>query len=123
MPLTRKFIPNSQNPRSLLTRRSANLPALDDVRGAFTLVSSQNIDDACSTFESLKSGGTIKGTYTCRGEESDPSSTDAPQGNSKGNGGSSGSSKSNSTSGAVSSVQVAGATTFLGFAALLFGML
>jgi hypothetical protein len=106
-----------------LTNCSADLPALDDVRGAFTLVSSQNIDDACSTFEGLKSGGTIKGTYTCRGEESDPSSTDAPEGNSKGNGGSSGSSKGNSSTGAASSVQVAGATTFLGFAALLFGML
>ena len=110
--------------KKLLTFYSAALPALKDVRGAFTLVSSENIDDACSAFMDLKNDGTIKGTYTCRGEESDPENSDQPEGNSNGSGGSSSGGKSNSTkASAASSIQITGATSFLGFVAIMFGLL
>ena len=97
------------------------MPAISDVRGAFTLVSMQNLDDACADFEKLKDDGVIKGTFTCRGEDSDPESGDKPEGTTKGSGGSS---SSNSTKdSAATSIQITGATTFLGAVAVLFGLL
>lgn len=110
--------------RKLLTTHSADLPALTDVRGAFTLISSENIDDACTTFMGLKDDGTIKGTYTCRGEESDPENSDQPEGNSNGSGGSSSGGNGNSTNAsAASSIQITGATSFLCVVAIMFGLL
>lgn len=105
-----------------LTTRSASLPAINDVRGAFTLVSMQNLDDACSAFEKLKDDSTIKGTFTCRGEDSDPESGDKPEGTTKGSGGSSSSGNSTKDS-AATSIQITGATSFLGVVAVLFGLL
>jgi len=101
---------------------SASLPAINDVRGAFTLVSMQNLDDACSAFEKLKDDSTIKGTFTCRGEDSDPESGDKPEGTTKGNGGS-GSSGNSTKDSAATSIQITGATSFLGVVAVLFGLL
>jgi len=101
---------------------SASLPAINDVRGAFTLVSMQNLDDACSAFEKLKDDSTIKGTFTCRGEDSDPESGDKPEGTTKGSGGSSSSGNSTKDS-AATSIQITGATSFLGVVAVLFGLL
>lgn len=124
MPLTRKFnscfIPQELS----LTKLSAAFPELNDVRGAFTLVSAENIDDACSSFEELKNGGTIKGTFTCRGEEADPENGDQPEGTTKGSGGSSNSgSSSGSKDSAATSIQITGATGILGVVAVLFGLL
>lgn len=82
-----------------------------------------NLDDACAEFEKLKSDSVIKGTFTCRGEDSDPESGDKPEGTTKGNGGSSGSSGNSTKDSAATSIQITGATTFLGAVAVIFGLL
>lgn len=66
----------------------------------------------------------IKGTYTCRGEEADPSSSDVPEGNSNGNSGSGskGGSSGSKDSGA-STMQITGAAGILGVVAVMFGLL
>lgn len=105
---------------------TAAFPKLSDVRGAFTLRSSENIDDACEEFEKLSSDGTIKSTYTCRGQETDPENSDVPEGNSNGDGSGSGSSGSGSggdAEGAASALKITGATGILGVVAVLFGLL
>lgn len=48
------------------------LPALNDVKGAFTLLSTQNIDNTCKTFEKhQKQGGDgrFQGTFQCKGND------------------------------------------------------
>lgn len=109
----------------MLTKYSAAFPKLGDVRGAFTLVSKQNIDTPCGDFKDLKDNGVIKGTYTCRGEEADPSSSDVPEGNSNGNGGSGGSKggSSGSKDSGASTMQITGAAGILGVVAVMFGLL
>lgn len=42
-----------------------DLPALDDVRGAFDLSSTGDIDTSCNTFNSLSSSDKIQGKYSC----------------------------------------------------------
>ena len=83
----------------------------------------QNLDDACSEFEKLKDDSIIKGTFTCRGEDSDPESGDKPEGTTKGNGGSGSSGSNSAKDSAATSIQITGATTFLGVVAVLFGLL
>lgn len=82
-----------------------------------------NLDDACADFEKLKDDSVIKGTFTCRGEDSDPESGDKPEGTTKGSGGSSGSSGNSTKDSAATSIQITGATTFLGAVAVIFGLL
>ena len=63
----------------------------------------------------------IKGTYTCKGRESDPGTTGTlPGGTSDGG---SGGSSSSTPSSAASAMQITGATGFLGVVAAIFGML
>lgn len=103
---------------------SAAFPKLGDVRGAFTLVSQQNIDTPCGNFKDLKDNGVIKGTYTCRGEEEDPSSTSVPEGNSNGNSGSGGKGgSSGSKDSGASTMQITGAAGILGVVAVTFALL
>lgn len=56
---------------------TVSLPALDDVGGAFDVVSTENITSSCANFDKLapskfvKGGnGHIQGTYTCKGKVS-----------------------------------------------------
>jgi hypothetical protein len=53
----------------------AELPKLDDVKGAFTVSSTEDIQSTCDTFQKLKSGGEIQGKYTC-----DPNNANANEG-------------------------------------------
>jgi len=98
------------------------LPALKDVRGAFNLQSSSEITEACDHFQSIAGPNlAIKGTYTCKGKESNPGTTGTlPGGTSDGG---SGGSSSSTPSSAASAMQITGATGFLGVVAAIFGML
>ncbi|KAK4549771.1 hypothetical protein LTR36_005072 [Oleoguttula mirabilis] len=101
---------------------SVTLPDLEDVKGAFNLQSSGDIDTACSHFEPLSgSNNVIKGTYTCAGGESTVGGTGTltPGTNS---GGSSTSSSATSSS-AANAVLFSGATGLMGVVAAIFGML
>ncbi|KAI5359895.1 putative Receptor L-domain superfamily [Septoria linicola] len=92
---------------------NVELPALGDVRGAFTMLSNQNIDDTCSTFQAeAGSAKAIKGKFECQGE------TDPEDGSATSSG--SGSSKSSS---AAHPVLIPGATGVLGVVAAIFGLL
>lgn len=89
------------------------IPALEDVRGAFTLLSNQDIQEVCSNFQGQAgSARAIKGTFTCRGN------TDPKDGSATGSG--SGSSSSDS---AASPLLIPGATGVLGVVAAIFGLL
>ncbi|KAI0851277.1 hypothetical protein F5Y00DRAFT_230818 [Daldinia vernicosa] len=47
-----------------------DLPSLKDVKGAFEVVSTEDIDDSCSTLKSLESG-VVQGHYECEGKVAD----------------------------------------------------
>lgn len=99
--------------------KNVSLPDLADVRGAFTLKSSQDIDDACSHFQSLSGqSNVIKGTFTCQGE-----SHDEGTGSNSSTSTSSGSSGSQSSSSAAIPMLIPGATGVLGVVAAIFGLL
>lgn len=46
------------------------LPGLKDVKGAFEVVSTEDIDDSCSDLKSLD-GGVVQGHYECKGKVAD----------------------------------------------------
>jgi hypothetical protein len=53
---------------------SVELPALDDVKGAFTLISTTDITNSCNAFSPKKptaqgGNGHFQGTFTCRGND------------------------------------------------------
>ncbi|KAK5127362.1 hypothetical protein LTR85_006701 [Meristemomyces frigidus] len=101
---------------------TVELPDLEDVKGAFNLQSSGDIDSACSHFEPLSgSNNVIKGTYTCAGGESTVGGTGtlSPGTNSGG----SSSSSSSTASSAANAVLFSGATGLMGVVAAIFGML
>lgn len=59
--------------RSHLTAFRVELPALHDVKGAFNIQSTGDIQQTCdSTFKPLKSKGNIQGSYTCKGSVANP---------------------------------------------------
>lgn len=94
---------------------SVELPKLDDVRGAFTIVSSKSINETCSTFDSLQGeNNVIKGDYVCQGETE--TSTSDQDGTSTGN-------KPKKSSGAANPMLIPGATGVLGLFAAMFGLL
>jgi len=105
--------------------KTADFPALKDVKGAFNLQSNQNLDDACEQFQTYKDDSVIKGVFTCRGEETDPEGTgsDKPEGTTKGSGGSKSGSSGGDSEGAAGALKITGATGILGAVALLFGLL
>lgn len=106
---------------------TADFPALKDVRGAFNLQSEQDLTDVCPEFEKYESDSVIKGSFTCRGEDTDLGGSgskdtgSSPSGNGGGDG-DSGSSGSDSDS-AAASLKITGATGILGVVAVLFGLL
>lgn len=97
---------------------SVSLPELSDVRGAFNLQSTKNINSACDHFEPLSGpNNVIKGEYTC-------SQTDNPQGTGTlPDGTNSGSSGSTTSSSAAHPMLIPGATGVLGVVAAIFGLL
>lgn len=91
-----------------------NLPKLADVRGAFNLQSTQNIDSICSNFQSKAgSNNVIKGTFTCRSTSTPGGVGSLPAGTSSGT----------SQSSAAQPMLIPGATGLLGVVAALFGLL
>lgn len=94
------------------------LPDLSDVRGAFNLQSTENLDDVCNHFQGLAgSNNVIKGEYTCSGEESNPGGAGTlPDGTNSGSG-------SSSSSSAAVPMLIPGATGVLGVVAAIFGLL
>ena len=106
---------------SKLIHRSVSLPALQDVKGAFNLQSSQNLTSACNHFQPLSGpNNVIKGTYTCSGGEASPGGTGTlSSGTNSGNGGSS----SSSSHSFAHPLYIPTATGFLGVVAAIFGML
>ncbi|KJX96450.1 gpi-anchored cell wall organization protein ecm33 [Zymoseptoria brevis] len=94
---------------------AVELPKLDDVRGAFTIVSSKSINETCSTFDGLQGeNNVIKGDYLCQGETE--TSTSDQDGTSTGN-------KPKKSSGAANPMLIPGATGVLGLFAAMFGLL
>lgn len=94
--------------------QSVDLPELKDVRGAFNLQSTQDINSVCSHFKPLSGqNNVIKGTFTC-------STTKTPGGvgtsTSSGSGGT-------TSSGAANPMLIPGATGVLGVLAAIFGLL
>jgi len=52
---------------------SVELPSLHDVKGAFNIQSTGQIQDTCDkTFQPLKAKGNIHGSFTCKGEVANP---------------------------------------------------
>lgn len=97
---------------------NVQLPALDDVRGAFNLQSTQDIGRACDHFSSIAGeNAAIKGTYTCSGKEASPGGAGTlPDGTNSGSG-------SNSSSSAAHAMVIPGVTSLLGVVAAVFGLL
>jgi hypothetical protein len=94
---------------------SVELPALDDVRGAFTIASSKNITETCSNFDGQQGeNSVIKGDYYCEGEQE--TSTSGQDGTSTSGG-------SSTSSGAANPMLIPGATGVLGIFAAIFGLL
>ncbi|KAK5138317.1 hypothetical protein LTR08_003378 [Meristemomyces frigidus] len=101
---------------------SVMLPELADVKGAFNLQSTKNIDTACSHFEPLSGeNNVIKGTYTCSGEEASPSGVTTGSGSGSSSGSSS--SASSTASSSANAVYISGASGLMGVVAAIFGML
>lgn len=96
---------------------SVSLPALSDVRGAFNLQSTKNINSACDHFEPLSGqNNVIKGEYTC-------SQTSNPQGTGTLPDGTNSGSSSTTSSSAALPMLIPGATGLLGVVAAIFGLL
>lgn len=97
---------------------SVALPALKDVKGAFTVKSNEDLTKSCANFQDKAgSNNAIKGTYTCDGNQEVTSTT------SNGSTGTSGDSSTSST-GAASGYYVPAATTgLMGIIAAIFGLL
>jgi hypothetical protein len=92
------------------------LPAIADVRGAFTILSSKDIDSSCANFDGIHGEDQIiKGEYTCQGD------TETTTSGNDGTSTSSGSSRS--SSGAANPMLIPGTTGLLGVFAAMFGLL
>ncbi|KAL2757978.1 hypothetical protein ACRALDRAFT_1080001 [Sodiomyces alcalophilus JCM 7366] len=55
------------------------LPALNDVKGAFDVVSTENIQDVCEELGDLEKS-VVQGTYNCVGEEDDANNAESSDG-------------------------------------------
>ncbi|CAI0653966.1 Protein ecm33 [Colletotrichum fructicola] len=75
-----------------------SIPALDDVKGAFDLQSTGDIDTSCDVFNKME-GKQIQGEYTCRSNNTNANSD-------SGTGGSAGGTKSGGSEGAAGVVSV-----------------
>ncbi|KAJ9156173.1 GPI-anchored cell wall organization protein ecm33 [Pleurostoma richardsiae] len=96
------------------------LPSLNDVKGAFTLSSTGDIDDSCTTFEKLSSSGgngKIQGSFSCTSNNQNANNDTSTAGSGSSSGGSS--SGNSSSSGDDSSAASSSFSTVL-FAAALF---
>lgn len=94
---------------------SVSLPALKLVRGAFYLLSSNNVGSTCTHFNSLKSSSGIRGTYECKGGQASAAT--------KGGSNSGSSSGSGSGKSGANSLIIPYATGIIGVVAAIFGML
>lgn len=68
---------------------SIELPALNDVKGAFDIVSTGDISDSCATFKKLApssqgGNGDIQGSYTCQSNNAQANSNPTATGSSSG---------------------------------------
>lgn len=103
----------------VLTLNSVQLPALNNVRGAFNLQSSGDIDAACAHFKPLSGqNNVIKGPYVCAGERQHPGGTGTLA-----SGTNSGSGSGSQSSSPANPLIIPGATGVLGVVAAIFGML
>lgn len=93
---------------------SIELPKLNDVRGAFDVLSSKNLTETCATFDDL--GDVVQGSESCQGDSSDSSTADS-------DGSDTSSSGSSTKKGAAASMIIPGSTIVLGLVAALFGLL
>ncbi len=81
---------------------SIELPKLDDVKGAFDIVSTDDIKSSCDAFGKLApgsqgGGGQIQGVYNCQSNNADANSDTGSGGSGSGSGGSGGSGSGNGT--------------------------
>lgn len=66
-----------------------DLPALDDVRGAFNMQSTQDIEEECERFRELSgTNNVIKGKFMCEGQRERPTGVDEDEESSDGDSGS-----------------------------------
>ncbi|KAF1834974.1 GPI-anchored cell wall organization protein Ecm33 [Decorospora gaudefroyi] len=63
---------------------SVETPALDTLKGAFNLQSSENVNETCAFYEGLRDEKAIRGKYECKGRLIDPGE-EGHKGTSKGN--------------------------------------
>ncbi|CAK7265422.1 cell wall protein Ecm33 [Sporothrix epigloea] len=89
------------------------LPALNDVKGAFDIVSTGDISDSCATFKKLApssqgGNGDIQGSYTCQSHNAQANSNPTATGSSSGSSstGSSSSSSSGNKGSAAAGISV-----------------
>lgn len=77
---------------------TVELPALDDVKGAFTLTSTEDITNSvCPTFKKLSTSNAIQGSYSCTGNNANANNDTSSTGST----GSTGSSGTNNTDSAA----------------------
>jgi hypothetical protein len=92
--------------------RSVALPALNEVRGTFTIKSTGDIQGTCdSDFKPLKDKGKIRAAYKCQGKDADPNNP-----NSTPTGSGSGAKKTN----AAVAVNMENSALMMGLAAAFF---
>ncbi|OJJ44755.1 hypothetical protein ASPZODRAFT_27392 [Penicilliopsis zonata CBS 506.65] len=96
---------------------TVSLPSLKEVKGGFNVQSTGNF--TCSAFKSLRAAGAIKGTYTCKANAADPTTSDGSSGTGSSSNTTSTSSASATSSGAavanlVANVPAMGAAAVFG---------
>jgi hypothetical protein len=101
-----------------------DLPALADVKGAFSIVSTSDITDSCTTFKKLSSSsnggnGDIQGTFTCESDVANANSDTNPTSTSSSSGSSSTGSGSAAAGLSVNSLAVLGLAGVAAIAQLL----
>lgn len=109
-----------------VARYSVDFPALNDVKGAFDISSTNDISAACDKFQKLApskqgGGGQIQGVYHC--ESNNAKANDDTGGNTSSSGttggGSGNSTTGNSASGVAINAAMVGLSVVGGFVALL----
>ncbi len=93
-----------------LSLSRVDLPSLNDVKGAFDIVSTADISASCTTFGKLApgtqgGGGQIQGTYNCQSNNANANS-DTSSGSNSTSGGSGGSGNKNGNSAAGTAVNM-----------------
>ncbi len=102
--------------------RSVEFPVLNDVKGAFDIVSTDDISASCNTFGKLApgAGGQIQGTYNCKSNNANANNDTSSGSDGSSGGGSSGNGSGNNGNSAAGLTINTAAVLGLAVAGVLF---